>query len=389
MVRYGEISLKGKNRPVFEKKLAGNIRYALRDLGRPRIKMLQGRMIMNAGNMDIQQVIDRLSRVFGIVSISPVHKVAAAVEAIYEEALNSIKQVLENKSSGDSLSFRVTVKRADKSFPVNSMDLSRDLGAYLLEHIPELSVDLHNPDTVVSVDIREGCAYIFSDTRHGPRGLPVGSSGRAVLMLSGGIDSPVAGWMSMKRGIELEAVHYHSFPFTGEKSKEKVLDLCRAMVCYGGKINLSVVHFTEIQKDIQKKCPEEFRVTIMRRFMFRIAQRIAEKKKALALVTGESVGQVASQTLESMNAIGSVTAMPVLRPLVGFDKEQITRLARQIGTYDISIQPYEDCCTLFLPRYPSTKPRVEKVQDAEKNLDVEDLVAGALEKTEEHSFSIS
>lgn len=392
LIRYGEISLKGKNRPVFENRLVSNIRRALADLGRPKISKLRGRLIVEAGEIDPGEIIERLRRVFGIVSFSPARRVKATPEVIYDAALTSLKQGMEREGiisseSNGPVTFRVTVKRADKSFPINSMELSRKVGAHLLRNVPGLKVDLHNPRMVVSVDVREGHAYVFSETIPGPGGLPVGVSGKGMLLLSGGIDSPVAGWMSMKRGIELEAVHFHSFPFTGEKSKEKVIDLCRVLVRYGGRINLHVAHFTDIQKEIQKNCPEELRVTIMRRFMFRMAQLLAEKNNALVLITGESVGQVASQTLESMVAINEVTRMPVLRPLVGFDKGQIVDLAQQIGTYDISIQPYEDCCTLFLPKHPSTRPKLEKVHAAEEGLDICGLIEGALEKTETLSFT--
>jgi len=392
LVRYGEIGLKGKNRPAFEKRLISNIKRSLGDLGRTKIFKLRGRLMLETGEAGAAEVMDRLSRVFGIVSFSPVYRVQASPEAIYETALVSLKQGMEREGyfpeeGGEPFTFRVTVKRADKTFPIKSMELSPRVGAYLLKNIPGLKVDLHNPRLVVSVDIREGQAFVFSETLPGPGGLPVGVSGKGMLLLSGGIDSPVAGWMSMKRGIELEAVHFHSFPFTGEKSKEKVFDLCRVLVRYGGKINLHVAHFTGIQKEIQKQCPEELRVTIMRRFMFRMARQLAETTGALALITGESVGQVASQTLESMVAINEVILMPVLRPLVGFDKGQIVKIAEEIGTYDISIQPYEDCCTLFLPKHPSTKPKLDKVYAAEEPLDIDGLIKEALEKTETVSFS--
>jgi len=391
LVRYGEIGLKGKNRPKFEKRLVGNIRCAVGDLGRINVSKIRGRLMVKVDEVDTSEVIERLGRVFGLVSFSPVLRVDATPEAVFEASLTSMQQGMEREGysteeSSEPVTFRVTVNRADKTFPIQSMELARQLGGHLLAGIPGLKVKLHQPDLIVSVDIREGQAFVFSQTIPGLGGLPVGVSGKAMLLLSGGIDSPVAGWMSMKRGIELEAIHFHSFPFTGEKSKEKVADLCRVLTRYGGNINLHVAHFTDIQKEIQKKCPEEFRVTIMRRFMYRMAQRLAEHTGALALITGESVGQVASQTLESMVAINEVTLMPVLRPVVGFDKYQIVKIAEQIGTYDISIQPYEDCCTLFLPKHPSTKPNLEKVHTAEESLDIEGLIEAALEKTETLSF---
>lgn len=400
LVRYGEISLKGKNRPVFENKLLSNIRAALAGVGEFKIFKLQGRLMLEFRKADAREALDRLGRVFGVVSFSPVIRVQAEWELISQAAVLSLQGGLERKAlipgeRGETVSFRVTVKRADKSFPLTSIELGRELGAHLLRQVPGLRVDLHQPQLVVSVDVREGKAYLFSETLPGPGGLPVGVSGKGMLLLSGGIDSPVAGWMSMKRGIGLEAVHFHSFPFTGDRSKEKVVDLCRVLALYGGQVILHVVHFTDIQKAIHKNCPEELRITIMRRFMFRIAQQLAVSRKALALITGESVGQVASQTLESMAVINEVSAMPVLRPLVGFDKRQIIDLAEKIGTYDISIRPYEDCCTLFLPKHPSTKPRLEQVQTAEKALEealgevlgIKNLIAGAMEKTETLKFT--
>ncbi|WP_031514760.1 tRNA uracil 4-sulfurtransferase ThiI [Desulfofalx alkaliphila] len=392
LIRYEEIALKGRNRYHFENKLVYHVKRLLRPLGHIKIKTLQCRMLVNIGNIDRDEAFSRLKTIFGIASFSLVTQINAEEEAIYHTAkatlLKAMKEREDNKSGEEAeVSFRVTVKRADKKFPLNSMELASKVGGYLLENIPGLKVDLHNPQLVVSVDVRHGQAYIFSETIPGAGGLPVGANGKGVLLLSGGIDSPVAGWMAMKRGVSLEAVHFHSFPFTGEKSKEKVKDLCRLLAKYDDQFILHLVHFTEIQKAIHKLCPESLRITVMRRFMFRIAQRIAMRNKALALITGESVGQVSSQTLENMAVINEVTQMPVLRPLVAFDKSEIMELARKIGSYDISIRPHEDCCTLFLPKGPLTvKPNKGKIAKVESLLDMETLIEEALERTETLTF---
>ncbi|MBM7854815.1 thiamine biosynthesis protein ThiI [Desulfohalotomaculum tongense] len=393
LIRYEEIGLKGRNRYKFENKLISNIKHGLAPLGRTKITTLRNRMLLDIGEIDPGEAVECLRRVFGIASFSPVTRVEADEKLIYETAKTTLMEALEREEitpgeNGKEISYRVTVKRADKSFPISSMDLASRIGAYLMDNIPGLKVDLHNPRMVVSVDIRQGQAYVFSETIPGPGGLPVGVSGKGILFLSGGIDSPVAGWLAMKRGIEIEAVHFHSFPFTGEKSKEKVKDLCRVLTNYGGQVKLHMVHFTDIQKAIHQNCPPSFRITVMRRFMFRIGQRIAENSGALALVTGESVGQVSSQTLENMAAINKVTVMPVLRPLITYDKLEIIKMAQKIGTYDISIQPYEDCCTLFLPKGPITiKPNMGKILKTESLLDVDGLIEDALEKTETFNFT--
>ncbi|MBO8137619.1 MAG: tRNA 4-thiouridine(8) synthase ThiI [Desulfotomaculum sp.] len=385
LIRYEEIGIKGKNRYIFENQLVANIKQALTSLGRAKIKTMQGRMLVDIGDIDPAAASHRLSRIFGIASFSPVARVKADTDKIYQAAKAALENAMEKEDTapGEKITFRVTAKRADKSFPLTSMELAKEVGAYLLKNVPNLKVDLHNPRIIVSIDIRQGQAFIFSDKIPGPGGLPLGTSGKGVLLISGGIDSPVAGWMTMKRGVEIEAVHFHSFPFTGEKSKQKVIDLCRVLAGYSGKIKLHIVHFTDIQKAIHKTCQEDFRITVMRRFMFRIAQRIAEKNGALALVTGESVGQVSSQTLQNMLAINEVTKLPVLRPLVAFDKNEIVALARKIKTYDISIQPYEDCCTLFLPKSPiTTKPRLGVILKAESRLNVDEMVEDAMGKIE-------
>ncbi|AGL03546.1 tRNA uracil 4-sulfurtransferase ThiI [Desulfoscipio gibsoniae] len=382
MIRYGEIGLKGKNRPAFERKLMDNISRALNKLGWSRVLRVYGRILVES-EAEPARVLDILSKVFGIVGISPALRLPLDEQAICDGALATIKDAAARVSlpAGTPLTFKVEARRSNKQFPRTSPELNGLIGGYLLDHFPGLQVDVHTPRIRVGVEIREKNAFVYADDIPGVGGLPVGVSGKAMLLLSGGIDSPVAGWMAMKRGIEIEAVHFYSFPFTGEKSLEKVRDLCRILTGYTARIKMHVVHFTDIQKEIQKNCPEELRVTIMRRMMFRLSARIADKQRALAVVTGESVGQVASQTLESMRVINQVIDIPVLRPLVGMDKLEIVSRAQAIGTYATSVLPYEDCCTLFLPKHPATRPRLEQALDAEQGLDIEGLLAGALERT--------
>lgn len=382
LIRYGEIGLKGKNRPQFERRLMDNIGRALKKLGPAKISRVYGRLVVES-DVDPVLVVRCLQKVFGIVGISPVLRLPLDEEAICQGALQALRDAAAglHVPPGSPVTFKVEARRSNKAFPRTSPELNGIVGGYLLKHYSGLKVDVHDPQVKVRVEIREKNAFVYAADMPGIGGLPVGVSGRAILLLSGGIDSPVAGWMAMKRGIEIEAVHFHSFPFTGEKSLEKVRDLCRALAGYTSRIRLHVVHFTGIQKEIQARCPEELRVTIMRRMMFRLATRIAMQREALALITGESVGQVASQTLESMRTINIVTDLPVLRPLVGMDKQEIIQRAQQIGTFDISVQPYEDCCTLFLPKRPATRPEPEQAARAEKTLAVEELLAGALERT--------
>lgn len=374
LVRYGEISLKGNNRPYFEDKLLDNMRRALGDLPPRRMRKTFGRVFVDLHD-DLEAVARRLQRVFGIVSMSPVATAPLEMEAIKKAALAVLKD-----SPGTT--FKVQTQRPNKRFPLASPEVNRQLGAYLLTHSQGQKVDVHHPDRIIHVEIRDEGAYIYSRIIPGPGGLPVGVTGRGLLLISGGIDSPVAGYMGMKRGLELTALHFHSFPFTSERSKEKVIDLCRVLAGYSGPFRLVVAPFTNIQKAIRQHCPEEFYVTIMRRMMFRIARAVAAKEEALAILTGESLGQVASQTLQSMAVINKVVDLPVLRPLVAWDKSEIIEVARRIGTYDISIRPYEDCCTLFVPKHPATKPPLARVEAAERNLAVAELVEECLASLE-------
>ncbi len=370
LVRYGEISLKGNNRPYFEDKLLANMRRALAGLPPRQMRKTFGRIFVDLHN-DLEAVSQRLRQVFGIVSMSPVVTAPLEMAAIQQAALAVL-------ADSPGATFKVQTQRPNKRFPLTSPLVNQELGAYLLSHSPGRRVDVHHPDCYVHVEIRDEGAYIYTRTIPGPGGLPVGVTGRGLLLISGGIDSPVAGYMGLKRGLELTALHFYSFPFTSERSKEKVIDLCRVLAGYGGSFSLIIAPFTEIQKAIRQHCPEEFYVTIMRRMMFRIAQAAAEQEGALALLTGESLGQVASQTLPSMAVINRVVDLPVLRPLVAWDKSEIIEVSRRIGTYDISIRPYEDCCTLFVPRHPATKPSLVRVEAAEENLPVAALVAECL-----------
>ncbi len=376
LVRYGELSLKGRNRRVFEDLLLANIRASIAHLPHGRIIKTFGRIYLETKD-NWEELAARLQRVFGIVSISPVLRRDLDLEEIKEGA----KLVTEDTPGK---TFKVETRRADKQFPVSSPELSRILGGHLLRSFPHLKVDVHNPDFVVKVEVRSEGAFIYSQVLPCLGGLPAGSAGKGLLLLSGGIDSPVAGFLSMKRGVNLEGVHFHSYPFTSQQSKEKVLDLARLLAPYnaGGRFKLWVAHFTEVQKALAKGSYPSLSITLMRRFMLRIAARLAQREGALALVTGDSLGQVASQTMESIHTINAVTNMPIYRPLIGLDKQEIVELAVKIGTYETSILPYEDCCTVFVPKNPATRPTIQQVERAEEELDVEGLIEEALAKTE-------
>ena len=377
LIRYGEIGLKGKNRRFFENTLTANIRRALRDVAECRVLQQHSRHFVEVLSGDAAAVAARLQEVFGIVSLSPVITAALSMAEIKAAAAREFSKVAK-----PGLRYKVNTRRANKKFPLLSQQVSAEVGAHLLRTFPGLQVDVHEPEAVLDVEIREEEAYIYTERLPGPGGLPVGVAGKGLLLLSGGIDSPVAGWMTLKRGVKLEAVHFHSYPYTSERSKEKVIDLCRELARYGGKIRLHVAHFTEIQEELRLKTPERLLVTLMRRMMFRLAERLAQQQGALALITGESLGQVASQTMESLNVIERVTQIPVLRPLIGLDKQDIMDLSVKIGTYPISIRPYEDCCTIFLPQFPATRPRLKDVEAAEAALDLEGVIAESLAKTE-------
>jgi len=378
LVRYGEIGLKGKNRAGFESALVRNIRTALAGTEGLHVFREHGRVYVKHHDAS-GTVLEKLARIFGIVSFSPVSVSSPDVEAIKNEALKEAVRA----GCREGTTFKIETRRANKRFPITSPEVSRMVGAYVLEHIPGLNVDVHNPQVLVNIEIRDHEAYIYSTSVDGPGGLPVGVSGRGALMLSGGIDSPVAGWLAMKRGISLVGVHFYSFPFTSERSKEKVLDLQKVLASYGGKFPVYVVPFTEIQREIRMKCPEPLYVTIMRRMMFRIAEMICDQERCSAIFTGENLAQVASQTIESLAVIENVVSIPILRPVITMDKTEIIALAQKIGTFDISIRPYEDCCTIFVPKNPATKPKLKDAQRAEEALgDYQTLLEQAVENSE-------
>lgn len=375
IVRYCEIHLKGKNRGFFERLLQENVQKALADIPHS-MRILNARyLIENFNEDDYAEIEKKLLKVPGIHSFSPAYVVKSDLDEITE----CVKYLCDGKAG----EFKVETNRADKTFPMTSVQVSCELGGRLLDFNPNLTVNVVNPQFVVSVDMREsGETLIYTDVVKGIGGLPTGSSGKGVLMLSGGIDSPVAGFMLARRGMRLDAVHFHSYPYTSEAAKEKVETLCKMVSEYAGSMNLYVVKFTHIQEEIHEKCPEELMITMMRRLMMRITEKIASSHGGQAIITGESLGQVASQTIESITSSNSVVKMPVLRPLIALDKLEIIEIANKIGTYDTSILPYEDCCTVFLPKFPAIKPKMETILKAESALDVETLVNEAVENLE-------
>lgn len=380
LVRYGEIVLKGLNRPVFEEKLIGNIKRAIYKFGKVKIFKSQGRIYIEPEeeNYDFNLVLHRVTKVFGVVSVSPVWKIDSDFEQIKSYAL---KMASELVNQNGYKTFKVETKRGNKSFPMKSPDICNEVGGHILENISELSVDVHNPDFIIFIEVREN-SYIYSETIKGHGGMPLGSNGKAMLLLSGGIDSPVAGWMMGKRGVEIEAIHFYSYPYTSERAKQKVIDLAQILAGYCGKIHLHIVPFTEIQLAINDNCPEDQLTIIMRRIMMRIAEQIARNSDAMALITGESMGQVASQTMHGLYCTDAAVNMPVFRPLIGMDKVEVVDIARKIDTFETSILPYEDCCTVFVAKHPQTKPKLDKILLSESKVDFEPLIKKAIETTE-------
>ncbi len=379
LLKYGEISLKGLNRPMFEKQLLANVAKALAPLGKFSIRKSQSTVYVEplGDDIDMQAATERLSKVFGIVNICPAAKCQKTIEDIERTTLECLSQIDLNGKT-----FKVEAKREDKQFPMNSPQLCRHMGAVILKNTEGLSVDVHNPDILVQIEIRKE-AFIFTQKFSGAGGMPVGTAGRAALLLSGGIDSPVAGWMISKRGVVLDAVHFHSHPYTSDRAKEKVIELAKIMTQYTGPIRLHIVPFTDIQLDIIDKCPKNYLTIIMRRLMMRIAEKIARESGAMALITGESIGQVASQTMESLVVTDNAVDMPVFRPCIGMDKEEIVTISKKIDTYETSILPYEDCCTIFVPKHPKTKPSISEIQEAEKLLtDPEGMMEKAIQDRE-------
>ena len=378
LLKIGEILLKGLNRRRFEQRLLNNIRWRLRHIGSFRVYILQSTIyVEGAEGADMDRAFAELQKVFGIVSLSRASACEKDKDAIARLAVETMREEM-----GRVKSFKVESKRSDKSFPLTSVQLSQYVGGELNEAYPNVAVDVHNPELTVYVEVRDLAAYVHSAPVPGAGGMPVGSNGVAVTLLSGGIDSPVSTYMIAKRGVRLIPIHYFSFPYTSQAAKEKVIELGRLLTAYCGRMTLEVVPFTHIQEEIRDKCPEEYFTLIMRRFMMRIAERIAEQNGAKAIVTGENLGQVASQTMEAMASTQAVTKLPTLQPLVGMDKEEIEQMARKIGTFDTSILPYEDCCTVFTPRHPRTRPKLSEVEAVERALDVQALVEEALAGTE-------
>mgnify|MGYP004454962463 FL=1 len=379
LLKLGEIILKGLNRRYFEQKLMANVRRRLAPIGKFRVYCIQSTVYVEAqeDGADIDAAIEALTRVFGIVAI-----VRAAVCEKDKDAITRLAKEYLREDMERAKSFKVESKRSDKSFPMTSIELSQYVGGELSEAYPNVRVDVHEPEFTVHIEVRDLAAYVHGAPIPGAGGMPVGSNGTAVTLLSGGIDSPVSSYMIAKRGVHLIPVHFFSFPYTSQQAKEKVLELAELLTAYCGHMTVEIVPFTHIQEEIRDKCPEEYFTLIMRRFMMRIAQRIAKDNNAKAIVTGENLGQVASQTMEAMAVTQSVTDLPTLQPLIGMDKEEIVRLARRIGTFNTSILPYEDCCTVFTPRHPRTRPKLDEVAEAESALDVAALVEEAIQGIE-------
>ncbi len=376
LIKNGELALKGLNRSTFEQVMVKNIRRAVKTLGEVDIFRSQSTVrVRPKQEGPIDPYVEAISKVFGIAALSRACECPKDIDAIMQSAGEYLAADLECIST-----FKVESRRSDKAFPYKSPEISARVGEYLLDKFPHLTVDVHNPDMVVSVEIRDYCAYIHGNPLPGAGGLPVGTGGRAAIMISGGIDSPVAAWMMAKRGIELTAVHFASPPYTSERAEQKVRDLVSKVSDWAGAINLYVVPFTELQEHIRDHCPEDLFTVIMRRYMIRIAEVIAREQGCQALISGESLGQVASQTLNALVCTDAAASMPVLRPLIGMDKEEIIRISRRIDTFEISIQPFEDCCTVFTPKHPRTRPTEEQILEAEAMLgDTAELIARAAE----------
>lgn len=382
LIKYAEIGVKGKNRYLFEEALVKQIKYALKRCeGEFEVTRTPGRIYVEAlSEFDFDETVDNLKTVFGISGICPVvHVEDEGFEKLGESIVKYMNEVYPDKN----ITFKVQARRARKNYPLNSMELNVELGGVLLDAFPELKVDVHQPDVLLNVEIREKI-YIYSEIIPGPGGMPVGSNGKAMLLLSGGIDSPVAGYMVAKRGVKIDAVYFHAPPYTSDRAKQKVVDLARQVSKYTGPIYLHVINFTDIQLYIYDKCPHDELTIIMRRYMMKIAEKLAKDTECLALVTGESIGQVASQTVQSLAVTNEVCTLPVFRPLIGFDKMEIVDVSEKIGTYETSILPYEDCCTIFVAKHPVTKPNLNIIKKHEQNLEekIDELVQTALDTDE-------
>lgn len=376
LIKNGELALKGLNRRTFEEALMSNLRYRLRKHGDFLIRRAQSTIYIEPKNeyVDMEGAADAVSRVFGIAAFSRARVTEKNIDAIKEAAVAYLGARLATAKT-----FKVEAKRADKAFPYTSPEISREVGGHVLSRYHHLKVDVRNPEVLIMVEIRDFGAYIHAQQMPGAGGMPVGTGGKAAIMMSGGIDSPVAAYMMAKRGIQLTGIHFASPPYTSERAEQKVISLMERVGRYAGNMTLHIVPFTHIQEEIQKHCPEDYFTLIMRRFMMRLAQRVARDADCGAIITGESLGQVASQTIPAMAVVDTLATMPVFRPLIGMDKEEIVVISRKIDTFELSIQPYEDCCTVFTPRHPCTKPKLYKVEEAESVLDVDALVEEALQ----------
>ncbi|MDE6730523.1 MAG: tRNA 4-thiouridine(8) synthase ThiI [Oscillospiraceae bacterium] len=386
LVKFGEMALKGQNKSSFEDALFRQIKYRLKNIGNFRYSSAQSTIYIEPleESTDLDEVITILSKVFGIASICRACVCEKDFADIQARTLAYLREQLE-----DADSFKIEAKRADKKFPMKSPEICRELGSAVCEAFPELTVDVHNPEMTIIVEIRDTGAYVHAGRIKGAGGLPLGTSGKAMLLLSGGIDSPVAGYMIAKRGVIISAIHFVSPPYTSERARLKVEQLCEKMTDYCGDIKFYCVPFTEIQEQLRRRCPEEFFTILMRRIMMIIAQEIAKKENAIALVTGESIGQVASQTLPAMVCTDAVCHMPVFRPMIGMDKTEIIEIARKIDTFDISIQPYEDCCTVFTPRHPKIRTQLDAIEAAQEAGDFSEMIAKAVADTELKVFRVN
>ena len=366
LIKYAEIGIKGKNRYMFEDALIRQMEYVLKDVeGTFRVTKEQGRIyVQTEGAFDYEETLDALKRVFGIAFICPV---VICEDDGFEKLAQDVVKYVDHVYPDKDRTFKMHVRRAKKTYPGTSMELNAELGSRILEAYPQMKVDVHDPQTLITVEIREKI-YIYSESIPGPGGMPIGTNGKAMLLLSGGIDSPVAGYMIAKRGVKIDAVYFHAPPYTSERAKQKVVDLAKLVARYSGPIHLHVVNFTDIQLYIYEKCPHEELTIIMRRYMMKIAERIGKETGCLGLITGESIGQVASQTVQSLAATNEVCTMPVFRPVIGFDKQEIVDISLKINTYETSIQPYEDCCTIFVAKHPVTKPNLNVIKKSEMNL---------------------
>lgn len=378
LIKYAEIGVKGKNKHLFEEALAQQVKYALKRCeGEFKVTRTEGRIYVHAlSDFDYDEAVDNLKTVFGVSSICPViHVEDEGFEKLSQTVVEYLEKVYEEKH----ISFKIQARRARKNYPMNSMEINRELGGAVLAAFPEMKVDVHHPDVMLHVEIREKI-YIYSIEIPGPGGMPVGSNGKAMLLLSGGIDSPVAGYMIAKRGVKIDAVYFHAPPYTSDRAKQKVVDLAKLVSRYAGPVYLHIINFTDIQLYIYEKCPHEELTIIMRRYMMKIAEMIARDNDCLGLITGESIGQVASQTVQSLAVTNEVCTLPVFRPLIGFDKMEIVEVSEKIGTYETSILPYEDCCTIFVAKHPVTKPNLNVIKRHEQNLEekIDELVQKAL-----------